>query len=252
MENASSNPISHKRKALIPCLVGLVAATLIGAALLLRGPPPLADLPQMAEQPVILSNGVALFVQKYEVSVAEWNSCHDAGACTLALHVTATQNSAKTPATGLSYLDVSEYLAWINEQTGHDFRLPTIAEWEFMAAEVLPLAADPIFTDPNLSWAATYSLTPETTRALLPSGAFATTLEGIVDLNGNVWEWTAECFSGASAGDISIGRCPAYFVGGEHIAAISYLVRDPARGGCAVGTPPAHLGMRLVSDHKPI
>jgi hypothetical protein len=43
-------------------------------------------------------------------------------------------------------------------------------------------------------------------------------------------------------------RCPAFFVGGEHVAAMSYLERDPARGGCAVGTPPAHLGMRLVAD----
>ncbi|MEC8042421.1 MAG: formylglycine-generating enzyme family protein, partial [Pseudomonadota bacterium] len=33
-----------------------------------------------------------------------------------------------------------------------------------------------------------------------------------------------------------------------HVAAIPYLVRDPARGGCAVGSPPAHLGMRLISD----
>jgi hypothetical protein len=48
---------------------------------------------------------------------------------------------------------------------------------------------------------------------------------------------------------MSPDRCPAFYVGGEHIAVMSYLVRDPARGGCAVGTPPAHLGMRLVSDH---
>jgi hypothetical protein len=37
-------------------------------------------------------------------------------------------------------------------------------------------------------------------------------------------------------------------MGGEHVAAMSYLIRNPARGGCAVGTPPAHLGLRLVSD----
>lgn len=26
------------------------------------------------------------------------------------------------------------------------------------------------------------------------------------------------------------------------------LTSDPANGGCAVGTPPVHLGMRLVAD----
>lgn len=41
-------------------------------------------------------------------------------------------------------------------------------------------------------------------------------------------------------------RCPAFFVGGEHMAAMSYLTRDQAFGGCSVGTPTAHQGMRLV------
>jgi hypothetical protein len=35
------------------------------------------------------------------------------------------------------------------------------------------------------------------------------------------------------------------------MAVIPFLVRDPARGGCAVGAPPAHLGFRLVTDKKP-
>jgi formylglycine-generating enzyme required for sulfatase activity len=119
-----------------------------------------------------------------------------------------------------------------------------------MAAEVLPHTPDPIFTDPELTWASAYLLAPQTSRTLRPQGSFETTSQGIVDLNGSVWEWTQDCYAGTSQGPASADRCPAFFVGGEHVAAVAYLVRDPARGGCAVGAPPAHLGMRLVLEHQ--
>lgn len=204
--------------------------------------------PVMAQSPVVLPSGAAIHVQKYEVTVAEWNRCHAAGACTLALRVSGNRDAADMPATGLSYVDVGQYLAWINAETGQDFRLPTVDEWEFMAAEVLPKEPDPIFTDPELTWASAYLMEPQTKRTLRAQGTFATTSAGITDLNGSVWEWTQDCYAGASDIQVRPDRCPAFFVGGEHMAAMSYLVRDPARGGCAVGTPPAHLGMRLVSD----
>ena len=234
---------------LLSAVMGLAVVALVGAALMLRGPDPI-DAPQMAESPVVMPDGAALFVQKYEVTVAEWNACHAAGRCELALRVAANRDAATMPATGLSYIDVIEYLAWIKDATRHDFRLPTLAEWEFMAAPVMPKTPDPFFTDPSLSWASAYLLEPQTKRVLRPQGAIDTTPEGIVDLNGSVWEWTAECYAGASGIDIDPARCPAFFVGGEHVAAIPFLVRDPARGGCAVGTPPAHLGLRLVSDRS--
>jgi formylglycine-generating enzyme required for sulfatase activity len=105
--------------------------------------------------------------------------------------------------------------------------------------------------EPN-AIALAYVLEPQTNRALRPQGTFDTTSQGIVDLNGSVWEWTMECYAGAAGGQSSPDRCPAFYVGGEHIAVMSFLVRDPARGGCAVGTPPAHLGMRLVSERATI
>jgi formylglycine-generating enzyme required for sulfatase activity len=166
----------------------------------------------------------------------------------LALRVVGDRNEVVMPATGLSFDDVTQYLNWINTVAGHTYRLAALQEWEFMAAEVLPETPDPIFTDPDLTWASAYLLEPQTNRALRPQGSFATISQVIVDLNGSVWEWTMDCYAGAAGVQMPPDRCPAFYVGGEHIAVMSYLVRDPARGGCAVGTSPAHLGMRLVSD----
>ncbi|MFO8125543.1 formylglycine-generating enzyme family protein [Yoonia sp.] len=240
---------NHKTRIIAGCIV-LAMAGLAGAAQHMRGP----DFIQfigMAEQPVLMPDGTPLYVQKYEVSISDWNTCHDAGGCTLGLRASGNHTEAEMPATGLSYVDVSEFLQWINKRADVTFRLPTLSEWEYMAAEVLPDAPDPIFTDPELTWASAYLIEPQTKRTLRPRGSFDTTSEGIVDLNGSVWEWTMDCYAGASEGQITPDRCPAFFVGGEHVAAISFLVRDPARGGCAVGTPPAHLGMRLVTDEGP-
>ncbi|AGI66453.1 hypothetical protein OAN307_c07260 [Octadecabacter antarcticus 307] len=225
----------------------LAVAVLIGVALHAHGPDFVVQH-VMAQSPVVLPDGTSLYVQKYEVTVAEWNVCHVAGICTLALRAAGNRSEATTPATGLSFDDVAQYVRWINTATGRNYRLPTLLEWEFMAAEVLPPTPDPVFTDPDLTWASSYLLEPQTNRALRTQGTFDTTSQGIVDLNGSVWEWTMECYAGAAGGQSSPDRCPAFYVGGEHIAVMSFLIRDPARGGCAVGTPPAHLGMQLVSD----
>ena len=234
-------------KSIIAGCAVLAAASLIGVAQYMRSSD-FAYPPEMAERPVLMPDGTPLYVQKYEVSIAEWNACHDAGACTLALRAPRNHLAAEMPATGLSFVDVSQYLQWINAEVDIAYRLPTLAEWEFMAAEVLPETPNPIFTAPELTWASAYLIGPQTKRSLRTRGSFDTTSEGIVDLNGSVWEWTMDCYAGAAQGQITADRCPAFFVGGEHIAAMSFLVRDPARGGCAVGTPPAHLGMRLVTD----
>lgn len=226
----------------------VLVAVLLGAAPTWRGAErDLSLVPEMVASPVTLSTGARLYVQKYEVTVAEWNTCHDDGGCTLQLRTRPGQDARVTPATGLSYVDVTEYLSWINTATGENFRLPSAAEWAEMARSVLPEQADPLFTDPSLIWASTYLTEGLAPRALKPQGSFSTSHNGIADLDGSVWEWTQDCYAGAS-GDGDPARCAAYLVGGEHISVMSYLVRDPARGGCAVGSPPAHLGMRLVSD----
>lgn len=250
MTTTTANLAGSDRTLLKRMMFLLAVAALLGAAFYERGPD-LTFAPVLAEQPVVFPDGAALYVQKYEVTVAEWNRCFDAGACALKLRVTGNHSAQDMPATGLSYVDVGEYLSWITATTRHDYRLPTLMEWEYMAAEVLPEAPDPIFTDPNLTWASAYLMEPQTKRTLRPQGTFATTSQGIVDLNGSVWEWTQDCYTGVSYGEITRDRCPAFFVGGEHVTAMSYLERDPARGGCAVGTPPAHLGMRLVADTRP-
>jgi formylglycine-generating enzyme required for sulfatase activity len=216
-----------------------LAAYAVGQA---RAP---ALTPQMAQYQ--MPDGTEILVQRHEVSLADWSLCHAEGGCALALRAPVGRVAADYPATGLSWVDATEYLRWINARTGRAYRLPRVAEWRAMAAPVLPAKPDPIFTDPALSWASAYLTEGLGSRRLEPSGSYSVTAEGIADLDGNVWEWTSDCFTDGGAA-ISAERCPAFYVMGVHEAVMSYLVRDPARGGCATGSPPAHLGLRLVLD----
>lgn len=198
---------------------------------------------------VVLRDGRALNVQTREVTVSQWLACHRAGHCGLNLASAGTETDY--PATGLSSPDAIEYIGWVNSLAGPEWRLPTASEWQELAVEVMPEKPDPIFTDPAQTWASAYLVEANKTgRALRPSGSFSTTSAGIQDLDGNVWEWTQDCYAGSNeqGETIDIARCPAFIMGGEHEAIMSYLARDPARGGCAVGARPAHLGARLVSD----
>jgi formylglycine-generating enzyme required for sulfatase activity len=157
MEHATA--ISAKNvKALVAVMV--VAAS-VGVAMFLRDPDTSA-LPMMAEHPVVMPDGASLYVQKYEVSVAEWNACYDAGDCAFRLRVPVQD---EMPATGLSFIDAMQYLDWINDITGQTFRLPTVQEWAHMADEVLHTESDPIFNAPELSWASTYLMEEQTPRS---------------------------------------------------------------------------------------
>ncbi|EKE44833.1 hypothetical protein OCGS_1066 [Oceaniovalibus guishaninsula JLT2003] len=241
-------------KLAVMAVAGLAAAgVIVGAVSLTRGPDrDLSVLPRTvaARLPDPDGGERRLWVQRDEVTVAEWNRCFDDGGCGFPLPVRPRTNPAAMPATGLSYPDTVQYAEWISRRSGHPFRLPDLAEWQTLAADVLPEEPDPIFRDPSLTWASSYLVAERKSRALRPTGGWSTSPAGIRDLDGSVWEWTRDCYAG-SQGAIDPDRCPAFWVAGEHAAAMPFLESDPARGGCAVGAPPAHLGMRLVSDREP-
>lgn len=228
-----------------------VAAAAILAAAVLSGAW-WAAAPHASRQPLpdlVAARGpddAPLWVQRYELTVAEWNICHDDGGCTQGLTAAGGRPPAQTPATMLNHIDAMEYVAWISARTGHPLRLPTAAEWSALARGVLHEPRAPLFTSPDLAWASRYVTDAQGPRTLGLQGAFSVSADGVGDLDGPVWEWTGDC----AAADLA-DRCPAYVLGGTHVAVISIFDRDPARGGCAIGTPPAHLGMRLVTDVAP-
>jgi formylglycine-generating enzyme required for sulfatase activity len=185
--------------------------------------------------------GATLAVARDQVTWGQWKQCYDDGGCRYLPKPGLKAGGGTFPVTGVNRFDVDEYVGWLNARTGKTYRLPTAAEWTAISHGLADRRTKKLFDDPRLSWAADYGSEQPVSAVLRPTGGFGHNAEGIADLGGNVWEWTSTCASG-----VADANCPAYFAEGQHEAALSALIRDPASGGCALGVPPANVGFRLV------
>jgi formylglycine-generating enzyme required for sulfatase activity len=95
----------------------------------------------------------------------------------------------RLPVVGVSWYEAHAYCQWLSETTGHDYRLPTEAEWEKAACG----------TDGRLyPWGDAFDVSRCNTRAselnhTLPVGQYSPTGDspyGCVEMVGNVSEWT--------------------------------------------------------------
>lgn len=193
---------------------------------------------------IVVAEGRSLQVGEIEVTWQDWKRCYEARGCSFLPRPARIDGGKTFPVVGVNRLDVDEFIAWVNSRDTRQYRLPTADEWDAFAAELPKPKTEKLFTDPRLAWAADYGQMPALPARVQPSGDFGVLPNGLKDLGGNVWEWTATC----AASDADDGRCPAFVAQGLHEAVISVFIRDPATGGCASGVPPPHVGFRLVSD----
>jgi formylglycine-generating enzyme required for sulfatase activity len=198
-----------------------------------------------------------LTLMKRQVSVAEYRRCIEAGGCP---KINLAEARADTPVVGVSWHDAAAYAAWMTRTTGLIYRLPTDQEWSFAAAESArdePVAlVDP--SDPAQAWIARYEAEAARAGKIVlgpqPAGSFGQNSNGLVDVGGNVWEWTGTCFVRANldggAPEVTNINCGVRVVQGAHRTYMTDFIRDPRTGGCAAGVPPANLGFRLVVEHR--
>lgn len=225
-------------------LVTGFAAGLTGlAAILALDPRDQPPFPEPELQSVKMPDGSAVLLSRFEVTRGQWRACYEAGGCSFSPTKASQPSDQSFPVTGVSYLDVQEFITWINRASGHSYRLPTAEEWKIAASELPVFSYRKLFSDPRLAWAADYGAMPNVPKAVQPSGHFGTLANGIADLGGNVWEWTSSCVVKAEA-----SRCPAFFAEGLHETKLSVFIREPAIGGCTAGVPPPNIGFRLVLD----
>ena len=195
-----------------------------------------------------------IHVAKFEVTIAEWDRCAADGGCSFTPRRRPGQRGDH-PVTGVSWLDVQQYVRWLSAATGREFRLPMEAEWDFLARDVVEREVRKLWDDPRLAWAADYAnFAAREKKATEPVGHFSANRQGIYDLDGNVWEWTDSCWraSGASDGVGARANCGgARILAGQHKTYQSEFIRQVPLGGCSVGYPPANLGFRVVLDGEP-
>ncbi len=193
-----------------------------------------------------------LQIMKHQVSQAEYRKCVEDQGCPSA--VLRNPASGDAPVVGVSWRDAQAYAIWYSRKTARRYRLPTDEEWAFAAGSRFRDEGWPDVnsSDPAQRWLARYenefadeSIDNEP-RAI---GSFGANENGLLDVAGNVWEWTDSCFvrigirdSGEQAPTST--NCGVRVVEGRHRTYVTDFIRD-AR---AVGKPPANLGFRLVRE----
>ncbi len=189
----------------------------------------------------------ALWVSRAETTVGEWLQCVDDNACPDII-----VNTAQTdyPVTGVNWHDVSSYLRWYSKTYQTEVRLPTRQEWLSFSADHAPRQKKKLFDDPRMAWAADYDITAVPQSALVePTGSFGVNSLGLIDIQGNVWEWSDSCQSNSNTVENSLPGClSGRYAMGSHEAILIDGIRNPGKAGCGAGQPPSNVGFRLVAE----
>ncbi|MEM5518309.1 formylglycine-generating enzyme family protein [Henriciella sp. AS95] len=170
------------------------------------------------------------------------------------------------PVTQIAYEDAAQYAAWVGG------RLPSEAEWEYAA---LAGQSNEEFGSAPPSEANTWQgIFPVINTAddgfaeVAPVGCFAPNQNGLYDMLGNVWEWTADPYAPGHAthrpdapssaekeSSVSTPDEPPARVikGGSFLCAANYCrrYRPAARQPQETGLGTNHIGFRVVYDRPP-
>lgn len=130
------------------------------------------------------------FVSKFEIKVSEWNSCFDAGGCSVQSRI---DKGAELPVVNVSWNDAQQYIAWLSKRTGMHYRLLTEAEWEYAARAG---------SSTRYSWGDEVGVgnancfnCSQNPGFALPVGSFKPNAFGLHDMHGNVWELVQDCYA---------------------------------------------------------
>lgn len=198
-------------------------------------------------------------IMQRQVSSADYQRCVDDAGCR-PLNPGASVDPGR-PVVQVSWHDAEAYANWLSRKTGEHYRLPSDEEWAFAAGsrfkdDGLPLDE----SDPAKRWVARYEResnreTRAADSAPQPFGGFGQNENGLLDVAGNVWEWTSTCFVRTVLDDAGqpVSRnpnCGVRVAEGQHRSYVTDFIRDARAGGCAAGVPPSNLGFRLVREPR--
>jgi formylglycine-generating enzyme required for sulfatase activity len=167
----------------------------------------------------------------------------------------------------VSWNDAVAYVEWLSEQTGHKYRLPTEAEWEYAARAGTETARD-WGNDPNkaCSYANVHDNTSKAENGFswkhhectdgyaktAPVGSFKPNTFELFDVLGNVWEWTCSEYESKYGGKEL--RCTKNinknnrlsFRGGSWYYGVASWMRSANRFDGSASLRGIHVGFRVA------
>ena len=159
------------------------------------------------QHPVTIAASFAL--SKTEVTYEQYDRF--AIATSRALPNDETGTRGNRPVAWVTRADAQAYAEWLRTQTGRKYRLPSEAEWEYAARAGTTTVrhwgdnADLACTFANVAdqaqgGDAIHQCNDGQANQTAPVGSYQPNRFGLHDMQGNVWEWVADCWHASYAG----------------------------------------------------
>lgn len=211
---------------------------------------------------------------KFEVTNREWNACAaEAGSGCLGSRDRISRGQRdREPVTGVSWTAADAYVTWLSRKTGKAYRLPSEAEWEYAAraGTSTPYSFESGKLDDLCQYAngadrsvgellmVNSTCDDDIGRTTAQAGSFKPNPFGLFDMNGNVWEWVADCWepdyaarvqsTESTARQPATGTCTSYVARGGSWRSGPSALRSAVRNTFRLDHSRATLGFRVVRD----
>jgi formylglycine-generating enzyme required for sulfatase activity/uncharacterized caspase-like protein len=145
----------------------------------------------------------AFALGKYDVTFDEWDACVSAHGCS-------TKPSdegwgrGRRPVIHVSWDDAQAYVRWLSGKTGHRYRLPSEAEWEYAARAGTTTAY--YWGDDFGQGHCAGCGSPYDGKQTAPVGSFPANAFGLHDMAGDVWQWVQDTYHESYTGAPANGR----------------------------------------------
>ena len=201
------------------------------------------------------------FPEGFHISATEitWNEyapCVRAGGCTASAGDHGWGRDTR-PVVNVSAAQAGAYAAWLSRVTGDPYRLPSEAEWEYAARA----GSDTLFPWGNKMTPGKANCRkcdgPEVYHASRPVRTYPANAWGLYDTSGNVWEWTADCWTPNHQGRSSSpaprtdGNCYYNTIRGGSWYYLPRMSWSAARSRHSAHLPSYNIGFRVVRDRRP-
>lgn len=207
---------------------------------------------------VLIPNSFA--ISKYEITFEDYDIF--AQATKRVLPDDNNWGRGNRPVINVSYFDAKAYTAWLSETTGKKYRLPTEAEWEYIArAKTSTLfwwGNDPrdAAGKANCRRGCSSKFSGLFGSKTAPVGTYPANRFGVYDTAGNVAEWVEDCFADNYSQHPKNGvafqtkNCEARVVRGGSAKSDLEQIASHARDYHRPEIYSQHLGFRVVMELK--
>jgi eukaryotic-like serine/threonine-protein kinase len=111
------------------------------------------------------------------------------------------KGDSNLPVDSVSWLDAMDFCQKLSRKTGHTYRLPSEAEWEYAcrAGATTPFTFGATITSAVVNYGGNYTdakaAKGEHRKKTMVVGSFPANLFGLYDMHGNLWEWCLDEWS---------------------------------------------------------